>query len=67
MPEGLLIRRLDAIKSPPSPMKQSIPKPLVLACFWLLFARAKSNPGVGRGGPQKLKKEKFDFISYIFI
>ena len=27
------------------------------ACFWLLFARAKSNPGYGGEAPEKFRKE----------
>ena len=52
-PQKTLIQWLDAIRIPPSPIRQRIPKPLVLAHFWVLFVRTKSTPGRGAGSPAK--------------
>ena len=57
LPEKTLIRRLDAHRIPPSPIRQRIPKPLVLAIFWLLFNRLKSNPPVGAGTHKRIEKK----------
>ena len=45
--EPPLCRRGGGVHRGGTPSKGSLP----YACFWLLFAQAKSNPGLGRGGP----------------
>ena len=44
-----LCRRGGGVHRGGTPSKGSLP----YACFWLLFARAKSNPGYGGGAPAK--------------
>ena len=51
-----LCRRGGGVHRGGTPSKGSRP----YACFWLLFARAKSDPGLGRGGPGDCEQNRSD-------
>ena len=51
-----LCRRGGGVHRGGTPSKGSLP----CACFWLLFARAKSDPGLGRGGPGDCEQNRSD-------
>ena len=60
MPEGFVIRRLDAIRIPPSPMESGAG--VSPAAFWLLCRRGQSNPRRSAEYPEKTLIQWLDAI-----